>query len=164
MPETPSRFYSSPVNETTNLNPVQLYGLQKREPSVIEKSKFLQRAKDALSDAKDDFLLQLNLETGATEITQCNCLMFCDCNSHPLISVKKDSMMFRRSERSQLAPINPFDVNLFRTLRQQLSKRSTWRSFSLVGSKKNSDSKSVNMSPADVVSVSASVLWKRLGG
>ena len=49
------RFYSSPLNERTESTPPQLYGLEQREPSILEKPRRMSRLAYALDDIKEDF-------------------------------------------------------------------------------------------------------------
>ena len=59
MPRT-RRFYSSPMDEDAN-TPLQRYGYEQREPSIMEeKPKLFRRMSHALDDIKEDFSLQLN--------------------------------------------------------------------------------------------------------
>lgn len=58
MPKSP-RFYSSPMDEEPSSTPLQRYGLEQREPSIMEKPKLLRRMSHALDDIKEDFSLQL---------------------------------------------------------------------------------------------------------
>lgn len=57
MPTKYPRFYSSPLEEGPE-TPLQVYGLEQREPSIIEKPKLLRRVSHALDDIKEDFSLQ----------------------------------------------------------------------------------------------------------
>lgn len=59
MPKSP-RFYSSPMDEEASSTPVQRYGYEQREPSIMEKPKLLRRVSHALDDIKEDFSLQLS--------------------------------------------------------------------------------------------------------
>ncbi|KAI9040710.1 uncharacterized protein KD926_007791 [Aspergillus affinis] len=59
VPRLP-RYYATPLKENTpNSTPLQLYGLEEREPSIAEKPKLLRRMSYALDDIKEDFSLQL---------------------------------------------------------------------------------------------------------
>lgn len=162
MSKPPSRFYSSPMNEGTSLNPVELYGLEMREPSIIEKPKLLQRVTDALIDAREDFSMHFNLDLDANKTIQCHCLTFRARNFHHLPSCQKTSMMSRWSPRSQTVPIDSFDAYLSPTLHQRLGRKMTWWSSFFAKSRKNSVFKGVIPSSPDVISTS--VLWKRLSG
>lgn len=63
------RFYSSPLNESSDSTPLQVYGLEQREPSIIEKPRNrLQRVSYALDDIKEDFTVQLNPRTTAEKL------------------------------------------------------------------------------------------------
>ncbi|KAJ5153500.1 uncharacterized protein N7482_009978 [Penicillium canariense] len=59
MPIKYRRFYSSPLDDSAE-TPLQLYGIEQREPSIIEKPKLLRRVSHALDDIKEDFSLQLD--------------------------------------------------------------------------------------------------------
>ncbi|PLB53411.1 hypothetical protein P170DRAFT_349473 [Aspergillus steynii IBT 23096] len=58
LPRLP-RYYATPLNEDTDSTPLQVYGLEQREPSIAEKPKLLRRMSHALDDIKEDFSLQL---------------------------------------------------------------------------------------------------------
>lgn len=55
MPTKYPRFYSSPLHEGPE-TPLQFYGLEQREPSIMEKPKLLRRVSHALDDIKEDFI------------------------------------------------------------------------------------------------------------
>ncbi|KAJ5347384.1 hypothetical protein N7541_001704 [Penicillium brevicompactum] len=58
MPIKYPRFYSSPVDEDTNSTPLQMYGLEQREPSIYGKPpKLLRRVSHALGDIREDLSL-----------------------------------------------------------------------------------------------------------
>ncbi|KAJ5621551.1 hypothetical protein N7528_006334 [Penicillium herquei] len=48
------RFYTTPMDEATDSTPIQVYGLEQRPPSIIEKPKLLHRVSNALDDIKED--------------------------------------------------------------------------------------------------------------
>ncbi|KAJ5909522.1 hypothetical protein N7504_004165 [Penicillium tannophilum] len=52
------RFYSSPVDDGDS-TPIQLYGLEQRPLSIIEKPKLFRRVSHALDDIKEDFAYQI---------------------------------------------------------------------------------------------------------
>lgn len=54
------RFYSSPVDSDPDSSPLQIYGLEQRPPSIVEKPKLLRRVSHALDDVKEDFSLQIS--------------------------------------------------------------------------------------------------------
>lgn len=54
------RYYSSPLNDECQYTPVELYGLEQREPSIAERPKFLNRFSHALDDIREDLPLQLD--------------------------------------------------------------------------------------------------------
>lgn len=63
------RFYSSPLSQHSAdpQTPLQAYGLEQREPSIVEvKPRLLRRVSHVLDDIKEDFSLQLNPQ-GAAE-------------------------------------------------------------------------------------------------
>ena len=62
------RFYSSPMDESPDSTPLQVYGLEQRAPSIVEKPKLLHRVSHALDDIKEDFSLQLDPYTPASKI------------------------------------------------------------------------------------------------
>ncbi|KAJ5950165.1 uncharacterized protein N7479_008578 [Penicillium vulpinum] len=50
------RFYSSPVDEETDSTPLQVYGLEQREPSIYSKPpKLFRRVSHVLGDIREDF-------------------------------------------------------------------------------------------------------------
>lgn len=54
------RYYATPLKQDTpGSTPLQVYGLEQREPSIAEKPKTLRRMSHALADIKEDFSLQL---------------------------------------------------------------------------------------------------------
>ncbi|KAJ5481230.1 hypothetical protein N7475_000042 [Penicillium sp. IBT 31633x] len=54
------RFYSSPMDQETDSTPLQLYGLEQREPSIYGKPpKLFRRVSHVLGDIREDFSLQL---------------------------------------------------------------------------------------------------------
>ncbi|CAG7917650.1 unnamed protein product [Penicillium olsonii] len=58
MPIKYPRFYSSPVDEDTDSTPLQMYGLEQREPSIYGKPpKLLRRVSHALGDIREDLSL-----------------------------------------------------------------------------------------------------------
>ena len=52
-----NRFYSSPLNDSPDSTPLKVYGLEQREPSIIEKrrSRAFQRMSFAFDDIREDF-------------------------------------------------------------------------------------------------------------
>ncbi|KAJ5288793.1 hypothetical protein N7478_001823 [Penicillium angulare] len=58
VPKYP-RFYSSPMEEAPDSTPLNLYGLEQRPLSIIEKPKLLRRVSHALDDIKEDLAYQL---------------------------------------------------------------------------------------------------------
>ncbi|KAL4891967.1 hypothetical protein BDV59DRAFT_181353 [Aspergillus ambiguus] len=52
------RFYSTPLDkDSPDSTPLQRYGLEEREPSIMERPKLLHRVSHALDDIKEDFSL-----------------------------------------------------------------------------------------------------------
>ncbi|KAI9934368.1 hypothetical protein ASPWEDRAFT_38072 [Aspergillus wentii DTO 134E9] len=77
-PPKARRFYSSPLHEgsSDSSTPLQVYGLEQREPSIYnEKPKLLRRFSHALDDIKEDFSLQLDPRTTADKIKRRSTLM-----------------------------------------------------------------------------------------
>ncbi|KAJ5793446.1 hypothetical protein N7457_000045 [Penicillium paradoxum] len=62
MPVKYPRFYSSPVDQATDSTPLQVYGLERREPSIYGKAspKLLRRVSHVLGDIREDLTLQLD--------------------------------------------------------------------------------------------------------
>lgn len=62
MPAKYPRFYSSPVDQETDSTPLQVYGLEQREPSIYAKAppKLLRRVSHVLGDIREDLTLQLD--------------------------------------------------------------------------------------------------------
>ncbi|KAJ6114487.1 hypothetical protein N7486_000265 [Penicillium sp. IBT 16267x] len=61
------RFYSSPMDDSGDATstPIQLYGLEQRPLSIIEKPKLFRRVSHALDDIKEDLAYQLADPTSA---------------------------------------------------------------------------------------------------
>jgi hypothetical protein len=52
------RFYSSPIDSETHSTPLEIYGLEQREPSIYGRPpKLLRRVSHALGDIREDFSL-----------------------------------------------------------------------------------------------------------
>lgn len=162
MPEQLCRFYSSPVNERTNLNPLQLYGPEIREPSVLEKPKLLRRVTDALRDTKEEFLQHFKPNIAANKTARSTRLILHDRNCHPLASCQKGSMKLRQLPRTQCMPNNSFGAHFSPSLHRRLEKKLTWWSSFLAKSRNDSGSESLNPSPPAIIS--SAKLWQRLGG
>lgn len=62
------RFYSSPLNDSSPRTPLQIYGLEQREPSIVEKPRLFRRFSHALDDIKEDLPLQLDPRNTAQKI------------------------------------------------------------------------------------------------
>ncbi|KAE8351699.1 hypothetical protein BDV28DRAFT_136524 [Aspergillus coremiiformis] len=65
------RYYSTPLRpDSPESTPLQLYGLEQREPSIYgdRQSKLLRRFSHALDDIKEDFSLQLDPRTTTEKI------------------------------------------------------------------------------------------------
>lgn len=62
MPTKYPRFYSSPLVESLQ-TPLQVYGLEQREPSIIERPRLRHQISHALVDIKEDISLQIPRET-----------------------------------------------------------------------------------------------------
>ncbi|KAJ5116147.1 hypothetical protein N7456_000495 [Penicillium angulare] len=58
VPKYP-RFYSSPMDDAPDSTPLNMYGLEQRPASIIEKPKLLRRVSHALDDIKEDLAYQL---------------------------------------------------------------------------------------------------------
>ncbi|KAJ5227728.1 hypothetical protein N7489_008436 [Penicillium chrysogenum] len=58
------RFYSSPVDQETDSTPLQLYGLEQREPSIYSKPpKLLRRVSHVLGDIREDLSMDARQTT-----------------------------------------------------------------------------------------------------
>ncbi|KAJ5815828.1 hypothetical protein N7447_008061 [Penicillium robsamsonii] len=58
------RFYSSPVDEETESTPLQVYGLEQREPSIYDKPpKLFRRVSHVLGDIREDFSMDARQTT-----------------------------------------------------------------------------------------------------
>ncbi|GAQ04074.1 hypothetical protein ALT_1395 [Aspergillus lentulus] len=63
------RYYSTPLRaDSPDSTPLQLYGLEQREPSIYEKPRLLRRFSHALDDIKEDLSLQLDQNNMASKI------------------------------------------------------------------------------------------------
>lgn len=59
MPPKYPRFYTSPMEEAPESTPLNMYGLEQRPASFVEKPKLLRRVSHALDDIKEDFAYNL---------------------------------------------------------------------------------------------------------
>lgn len=58
------RFYSSPMDQETDSTPLQVYGLEQREPSIYGKPpKLLRRVSHVLGDIREDFSMDARQTT-----------------------------------------------------------------------------------------------------
>lgn len=58
------RFYSSPMDQETDATPVQIYGLEQREPSIHRGSpKLLSRVSHVLDDIREDLVIDAHQTT-----------------------------------------------------------------------------------------------------
>ncbi|RHZ45662.1 uncharacterized protein CDV56_101821 [Aspergillus thermomutatus] len=63
------RYYSTPLRaDSPDSTPLQMYGLEQREPSIYEKPRLLRRFSHALDDIKEDVSLQLDPNNVASKI------------------------------------------------------------------------------------------------
>ena len=86
MPPKYPRFYASPVDNGCENTPVQVYGFEQREPSIMEKPKLFRRVSHALGDIKEDMSLNLaDPESTAAKLRRRSTLMF-ETNSRPATS------------------------------------------------------------------------------
>ncbi|KAJ5220254.1 hypothetical protein N7468_009458 [Penicillium chermesinum] len=76
MPPKYPRFYASPLDDGAP-TPVQMYGFEQREPSIIEKPKLFHRVSHALGDIKEDMSFNLaDPESAAAKLRRRSTLIF----------------------------------------------------------------------------------------
>ncbi|KAL4875622.1 hypothetical protein BJY04DRAFT_223856 [Aspergillus karnatakaensis] len=143
LPKYP-RFYSTPLNQDLpDSTPLQIYGLEEREPSICEKPRRFVRFSRALDDIKEDYSLQPDARNTAAAIRARRqstfSTFFENNNSNPTLSVtpSSGSGFFSRnssadsdSTRSAYPPPPPIpEDEPMRPLRR-LSRRLSTLSFS----------------------------------
>ncbi|RJE21387.1 hypothetical protein PHISCL_06257 [Aspergillus sclerotialis] len=117
------RFYSSPLNDSSESTPLDVYGLEQREPSIMEKRRNrLQRVSYALDDIKEDFSVQLNPRTTAEKLKR-RTSTFIQDSSRPSTPVS--------SEPSRSRPMSIFSVNDWSPPRRLSRRLSSFSSFSM---------------------------------
>ncbi|KAL4865037.1 hypothetical protein BDV12DRAFT_175195 [Aspergillus spectabilis] len=95
LPKYP-RFYSTPLNQDIpDSTPLQIYGLEEREPSIYEKPRRFVRFSRALDDIKEDFSAQPDARNSAAAIRARRqstfSTFFENNNSNPTLSVTPSS-------------------------------------------------------------------------
>ncbi|KAJ5234069.1 uncharacterized protein N7469_005835 [Penicillium citrinum] len=76
MPVKYPRFYASPVDDGPG-TPLDVYGYEQREPSIMERPTMFRRVSHALDDIKEDFSLQLDpARSTANKIKRRSTLLF----------------------------------------------------------------------------------------
>ncbi|RDW67335.1 uncharacterized protein DSM5745_09201 [Aspergillus mulundensis] len=95
LPKFP-RFYSTPLNQDhPDSTPLQIYGLEEREPSIAERPRRFLRFSRALDDIKEDFISQPNPRNTAEAIRARRqstfSSFFFDNNSNPTLSLSSSS-------------------------------------------------------------------------
>ncbi|KAL4990060.1 hypothetical protein BDW68DRAFT_54719 [Aspergillus falconensis] len=90
LPKLP-RFYSTPLNQDhPDSTPLNIYGLEEREPSIAERPRRFLRFSRALDDIKEDFISQPNPRNTAEAIRARRqstfSSFFFDNNSNPTLS------------------------------------------------------------------------------
>ncbi|KAL4995647.1 hypothetical protein BDV10DRAFT_127461 [Aspergillus recurvatus] len=90
LPKFP-RFYSTPLNQDhPDSTPLNIYGLEEREPSIAERPRRFLRFSRALDDIKEDFISQPNPRNTAEAIRARRqstfSAFFFDNNSNPTLS------------------------------------------------------------------------------
>lgn len=154
MPTKYPRFYSTPLDEGPE-TPLQVYGLEQREPSIMEKPKLLRRVSHALDDIKEDFSLQLPRET-ANKIKRRSTLLL-DGNPGPA----------RRPETSagppRSRPMSIISVDAWSSPQRHLSRRLSRRLsiFSSSSRKATGGSKTASISSPNLIGSSTQYSGER---
>lgn len=119
------RFYSSPLNGASESTPLEVYGLEQREPSISDKPRNrLARVSYALDDIKEDFSVQLHPRTTADRLKR-RTSTFIQDPSRP--STPNSSSL----ERSRSRPMSIFSSNDSSPPRRLSRRLSSLSSFSL---------------------------------
>lgn len=128
-----NRFYSSPLNDSPDSTPLQVYGLERREPSISDKprNRHLQRVSYALDDIKEDFSSgQLSPRTTADRIKRRTSVFISDGPpSSPSSSPRPSTPMTSEGQRSR--PMSILSLDALSSPPQRLGRRlSSLSSFS----------------------------------
>ncbi|KAJ5818045.1 hypothetical protein N7474_003636 [Penicillium riverlandense] len=127
------RFYSSPVDEGIDSTPLQMYGLEQRPPSFVERPpKLLRRVSHALDEIKEDYSLQLDVRATADKLKRRSTLFLFDGSNTAEDSCPRPqtSMTASAAPRSRPMSIMSFDAwsSPPRRLSRRLTRRiSSWR-------------------------------------
>ncbi|KAJ5626279.1 hypothetical protein N7510_002588 [Penicillium lagena] len=121
------RFYSSPVDEGIDSTPLEMYGIEQRPPSFIERpSKLLRRVSHALDDIKEDYSLQLDVRATADRLKRRSTLfMFDGSNTAEDSGSRPQTSMTAGAPRSR--PISIISIDGWSSQPRRLSRRLTRR-------------------------------------
>ncbi|RMJ25323.1 hypothetical protein PHISP_03810 [Aspergillus sp. HF37] len=131
-----NRFYSSPLNDSPDSTPLQVYGLEQREPSISEKprNRHLQRVSYALGDIKEDFSTggQLSPRTTADRIKRRTSVFISEGPaSSPSPSPRRRPSTPMTSEGQRSRPMSILSLDALSSPPQRLGRRlSSLSSFS----------------------------------
>lgn len=140
------RFYSSPLNDSSESTPLQVYGLEQREPSISDKPRNrLQRVSYALDDIKEDFTVQLNPRTTADKIKRRTSTIIQD--SSP--SSRADSPETNPADRSLSRPMSILSLDHWSSPPRRLSRRLT--SFSSFSRRKAASRNQASISQPNLI-------------
>ena len=98
VPKYP-RFYSTPLNQDhPDSTPLQIYGLEEREPSIAERPRRFVRFSRALDDIKEDFSTPLPTPRNTAEAIRARrqstfSSFFFENNSNPTLGVSRTSTL-----------------------------------------------------------------------
>ncbi|KAJ5111569.1 hypothetical protein N7532_002104 [Penicillium argentinense] len=124
MPVKYPRFYASPVDDGPG-TPVDLYGYEQREPSIMEKPTMFRRVSHALDDIKEDFSLQLDpARSTANKIKRRSTLLFDGNFSSPDLHSRPETAGPHgpRSRPMSIVSVDPRSLPQ-RSLSRRLSRR-----------------------------------------
>lgn len=149
MPVKYPRFYASPVDvDDGPSTPLDVYGFEQREPSIMEKPTMFRRVSHALDDIKEDFSLQLDpARSTANKIKRRSTLMF-DSNFNPDDARPETAGPHPRPPRSR--PMSIMSVDPRPSPQRSLSRRLS-RRLSIFSSKGSSYSKTASISSPNLI-------------
>ncbi|CAI7678850.1 unnamed protein product, partial [Penicillium manginii] len=121
------RFYATPIDiDDGPSTPVEVYGFEQREPSIMEKPGMLRRVSYALDDIKEDFSLNLDpARSTANKIKRRSTLRF-DANFNPDQRPATGTQAHPRPPRSRpvsIMSVDPRPAPPQRSLSRRLSRK-----------------------------------------
>lgn len=147
MPTKYPRFYASPIDEGSD-TPLQVYGYEQREPSIIERPKLFNRVSHALGDLKEDFSLQLDARETANRIKRRSTFLL-DANSGAASAPRPQTSAGPPRSR----PMSIISVDAWSSPQHKLSRRLTRRLsiFSSSSRKATATSKTASISSPNLI-------------